>query len=131
MVSLVDRNVGQILDLLKELDLDDNTIVFLQAIMEARIGFAQKDKPKFFGPNVNPKNGVEFRGGKGNLYEGGLKIPFIVRWPEVIKAGSVSDHIFYQPDVFPTLMKLQILRFLMIWMGFVFTSFIRKKSKGT
>ena len=66
MVSLVDRNVGQILDLLKELDLDENTIVFLQAIMEARIGFAQKINREvfFLVPNVNPKNGVEFRGGK-------------------------------------------------------------------
>ena len=61
---------------------------------------------RVFGPNVNPVSGVEFRGGKGNLYEGGLKIPFLVRWPGRIKAGRVSDLIFYQPDVLPTLAEL-------------------------
>ena len=50
--------------------------------------------------------GIEFRGKKGNLYEGGLRIPSIVRWPGKIKAGKVSDLIFYQPDIFHTLTEL-------------------------
>ena len=49
---------------------------------------------------------AEFRGGKGNLYEGGLRIPYLVRWPGKIKAGQVSELIFYQPDVLPTLAEL-------------------------
>ncbi|MHC4541651.1 MAG: sulfatase/phosphatase domain-containing protein, partial [Planctomycetota bacterium] len=56
----------------------------------------------FFAPNLDPKTGKVFRGQKGLLYEGGLRVPFIVRWPGRIKAGSVSDHLGYFPDMMPT-----------------------------
>jgi hypothetical protein len=55
---------------------------------------------------VNPKTGVEFRGKKGNLYEGGLRIPMIVRWPGRISPRRVSDLLCYFPDVLPTLTEL-------------------------
>ena len=107
MVTMVDRNVGQVLELLRELSLEQNTIVFFTGDNGGQDRFRSKAHPRgYFGPNVNPKNGVEFRGGKGNLYEGGLRIPFLVRWPEKIKAGQVSDLLFYQPDVLPTLAEL-------------------------
>lgn len=107
MVHMVDRNVGEVLDLLQELDLEQNTIVFFSGDNGGQDRFKTKDRPRgFFGPNVNPVTGVEFRGGKGNLYEGGLRIPSIVRWPGKIDAGRVSDLVWYQPDVFPTLAEL-------------------------
>jgi hypothetical protein len=107
MVTMVDRNVGQVLDLLQDLDLEDNTIVFFTGDNGGQDRFRSKEHPRgYFGPNVDPKTGVEFRGGKGNLYEGGLRIPFIVRWPEKIEPGRVSDLLFYQPDVMPTLAEL-------------------------
>ena len=107
MVSMVDRNVGEVLDLLKELQLEENTIVFFTGDNGGQDRFRSAEHPRgFFGPNVDPKTGVEFRGGKGNLYEGGLRIPYLVRWPGKIKAGQVSDFLFYQPDVLPTLAEL-------------------------
>ncbi|MDP6118175.1 MAG: sulfatase-like hydrolase/transferase [Planctomycetota bacterium] len=107
MVTMVDRNVGEVLDLLKELGLEENTIVFFTGDNGGQDRFRSKEHPRgFFGPNVHPKTGVEFRGGKGNLYEGGLRIPFLARWPGKIKSGQVSDLIFYQPDVLPTLAEL-------------------------
>ena len=107
MVTMVDRNVGQVLDLLQELNLEDNTIVFFTGDNGGQDRFRSNQHPRgFFGPNVDPKTGVELRGGKGNLYEGGLRIPFIARWPERIKPGRVSDLLFYQPDVLPTLAEL-------------------------
>ena len=107
MVSMVDRNVGQVIDLLQELDLEDNTIVFFTGDNGGQDRFKSKQYPRgYFGPNVDPKTGVVLRGGKGNLYEGGLRIPFIVRWPGRIKPGRVSDLSFYQPDVLPTLAEL-------------------------
>ncbi len=107
MVSMVDDNLGQVLDLLAELKLDDNTIVFFTGDNGGQDYFKSKERPRgFFGPNVNPRTGVEFRGSKGNLYEGGLRIPFLVQWPGKIKGGQVSDLLFNQVDVFPTLTDL-------------------------
>jgi arylsulfatase A-like enzyme len=107
MVTMVDNNLGTILHFLKELQLEENTIVFFTGDNGGQDRFKSKEHPRgFFGPNVNPQTGVEFRGGKGNLYEGGLRIPFVVRWPGKIKAGQVSDHLFYQPDILPTLAEL-------------------------
>ncbi len=107
MVSMVDHNVGQVLDLLRELKLEKDTIVFFTGDNGGQDRFRSEAHPRgFFGPNVNPRNGAEFRGGKGNLYEGGLRIPYLVRWPGKIEAGQVSDLVFYQPDVLPTLAKL-------------------------
>jgi arylsulfatase A-like enzyme len=95
MVKMVDRQIGQIFDLLKKLDLDDNTIVFVCGDNGGRGGFNN-----FFDPNRH------FRGQKGNLYEGGLRIPMFVRWPGKIKPALVSDHLWYFPDVMPTLTEL-------------------------
>jgi len=107
MVSMVDRNVGQVLDLLRELDLERNTIVFFTGDNGGHDRFRSPDHPRgFFGPNVNPKTAVEFRGGKGSLYEGGLRIPFIARWPGKIEPGRISDLLFYHPDILPTLAEL-------------------------
>ena len=107
MVSMVDHNVGQVLSLLRELKLEKDTIVFFTGDNGGQDRFRSPKHPRgFFGPNVNPKNGAEFRGGKGNLFEGGLRIPYLVRWPGKIKPGQVNDLIFYQPDVLPTLAEL-------------------------
>ena len=100
MVNMVDRQVGEILALLEELKLDDNTIFFFCGDNGGNDYFRTADRPRgFHGPNVNPKTGVTFRGHKGNLYEGGLRIPMIVRWPGKIKPNRVSDHLWYFPDV--------------------------------
>ena len=95
MVKMVDRQIGQIFDLLKKLEIDDNTIVFVCGDNGGRGGFNN-----FFDPNRY------FRGQKGNLYEGGLRVPMFVRWPGKIEPGRVSDHLWYFPDVMPTLAEL-------------------------
>ena len=107
MVTMVDRNLGQVIELLKELSLEENTIVFFTGDNGGQDRFRSQEHPRgFFGPNVNPKTGVAFRGGKGNLYEGGLRIPFIVRWPGKIKPGRVSNLLCSQIDILPTLAEL-------------------------
>ncbi len=104
MVNMVDRHFGEILTMLKELKLDDNTLVVFSGDNGGFSYFADPDHPAgFFGPNVNPGTGRRFRGAKGSLYEGGLRVPFIARWPGHIKPGQVSDHLCYFPDVMPTL----------------------------
>ncbi|MHC4507545.1 MAG: arylsulfatase [Planctomycetota bacterium] len=103
MVNMVDREIGQILDLLEELRIDDNTMVIVSGDNGGNLYFKNETHPHgFFAPNLDPKTGKVFRGQKGLLYEGGLRVPFIVRWPGRIKAGSVSDHLGYFPDMMPT-----------------------------
>ena len=107
MVTMVDHSLKQVLDLLSELKLAEDTIVFFTGDNGGQDRFKSEAHPRgFYGPNVNPLNGEEFRGGKGNLYEGGLRIPYLVRWPGKIAPGQVDDLIFYQPDVLPTLAEL-------------------------
>jgi arylsulfatase A len=106
-MHMVDRQLGEILALLKELELDDNTIFFLCGDNGGQDYFKTKQRPHgFFGPNLNPKTGERFRAGKGSLYEGGLKVPYLVRWPGQIKNGLVSEHLFYYADVMPTLAEI-------------------------
>ena len=107
MVTMVDNDLGRVLDLLTELELEDDTLVFFTGDNGGWDRFGSEQQPRgFFGPNVDPRTGIGFRGGKGNLYEGGLRIPFLVRWPGKIAPGRVSDLCFYQPDVLPTLAEL-------------------------
>lgn len=107
MVSMVDRNVAEVLSLLDELDLTNNTIMFFTGDNGGQDRFKSKQHPRgYFGPNVHPETGIEFRAGKGSLYEGGLRIPFIVSWPGKIAKGRTSDLVFYQPDIMPTLGEL-------------------------
>ncbi len=107
MVSMVDRQVGEVLDLLKDLGLEENTLVFFSGDNGGADYFSSKEQPRgIHGANVNPKTGVEYRGKKGNLYEGGLRIPMIARWPGQIAPRQVSDLLWYFPDVLPTVTEL-------------------------
>ena len=106
-MHMMDRHIGDVIALLKELKIDDNTIFFLCGDNGGQPYFRTPDRHHgFFGPNLNPHTGERFRAGKGSLYEGGLKVPYYVRWPGKIKAGSVTDHLCYYPDVMPTLADL-------------------------
>jgi arylsulfatase A-like enzyme len=107
MVSMLDRHVGEVLDLLKELGLDEKTIVFFSGDNGGNDYFPDKDHPRgFHAPNVDPRTGVAFRGKKGTLYEGGLRVAMLARWPGKIEPGRVSDHLCYFPDALPTLAEL-------------------------
>jgi arylsulfatase A-like enzyme len=107
MVSMVDHEVGELMALLKELQLDENTLFFFCGDNGGNDYFRSKAFPRgFHGANVHPKTGAEFRGTKGTLYEGGLRIPMIVRWPGKIAPGSKSDLLWYFPDVMPTLAEV-------------------------
>lgn len=107
-VAMADRQVGEILDLLDELKIKDDTIVFLCGDNGAntRVFLDDQHPNGFFAPNVDPETGVVFRAGKGSLYDGGLRVAYLVRWPGRIEAGSKSDHLGYFPDVFPTLAEI-------------------------
>lgn len=95
MVSLLDRQVGEISDLLDSLGIADNTIFIFTSDNGPHIeGGAD---PYFFNSNG------PFRGLKRDLYEGGIRVPFIVRWPSAVKPGTKSDHVSAFWDFLPTM----------------------------
>lgn len=107
MVAMVDRQVGEVLSLLKELQLDENTLVFFCGDNGGNDYFKDAEHPRgIHGANLNPQTNEEFRGRKGMLYEGGLRIPMIARWPGKIAPGQVSDLLWYFPDVMPTVAEV-------------------------
>lgn len=95
MVHHIDTYVGEIISTLKELGIDQHTIVmFTSDNGPHQEGGAD---PSFF----NSSGGL--RGVKRDLYEGGIRVPFIVRWPGTVEGGGESDHISAFWDVVPTL----------------------------
>ncbi|MDA8698251.1 sulfatase-like hydrolase/transferase [Rhodopirellula sp.] len=107
MVTMLDRQVGEIIDLLRELHLEENTLVIFSGDNGGADYFSSKDYPRgFHQANIHPESGIEFRGKKGNLYEGGLRIPFVAYWPGKIKSGETSDHLGYFPDIMPTFAEI-------------------------
>ncbi|MFK7911856.1 MAG: arylsulfatase [Akkermansiaceae bacterium] len=106
-MHMIDRQLGEIIALLKEKKIDKNTIIFLCGDNGGQDYFKTPDAPHgFFAPNLNPETGKRFRAGKGSLYEGGLKVPFLVRWPGKIQPATVTNHLSYFPDIMPTLAQL-------------------------
>jgi len=99
MISRLDREVGAILSLLEELGLEENTLVMFSSD-NGTTHLEQEVDYEFF-ESVGPLRGL-----KGSLYEGGIRVPMIARWPGRIEPGSTSDlpSAFY--DVMPTLAEV-------------------------
>lgn len=98
MVTLLDSQVGEILSKLDDLGLTENTIIV----------FTSDNGPHKEGgndPDFFTSNGV-FRGFKRDLYEGGIRVPMIVKWPGVTKSGTQSNHISAFWDFLPTFAEL-------------------------
>ena len=94
MVTRMDSDVGRILDVLRETGLDRDTIVF----------FTSDNGPHREGghnPDFFDSNGP-LRGIKRDLYEGGIRVPFVVRWPGKIRPGTTSDQVVAFWDFLPT-----------------------------
>jgi len=96
MITRMDGDVGRILGLVKALGIEKNTLVIF-ASDNGSAGGALTNEFKGSGP---------LRGSKNSMYEGGLRTPFIARWPGKIEKGSVSDHISGFQDMMPTFAEL-------------------------
>jgi arylsulfatase len=94
MLAEMDHNVGQMLDAVDRLGIRDSTIVI----------FASDNGPEF----VRPWDGWAgpWRGQYFTAWEGGIRVPFIVRWPGKIPAGGTRDEIVHGIDLFPTLASI-------------------------
>lgn len=99
MVTRLDRTVGRILELIKELGLDEKTLVMFTSDNGPTHNVGGADSTFF-------NSAGPLRGLKGDLYEGGIRVPFVARWPGVITAGQVNSTPLAFWDVSPTLCEL-------------------------
>ena len=97
MVESLDENVGRVLDKLDELGLADDTIVVLTS-----------DNGGFINPwqGEPVTNNTPLRSGKGSAYEGGVRVPLMIRAPGVSKPGGVASQPVISTDFYPTLLTL-------------------------
>jgi len=97
MITRLDRDVGRLMKQLARLGITENTLVFFTSDNGPLGGDNRAHQPTFFGSQGG------LRGVKRDLYEGGIRIPMIVRWPGHVPAGRVSDQIWAFWDLMPTL----------------------------
>lgn len=98
MIEHLDNQVGQLLDMLHELGIDDNTIIMFASDNGAH--HEGGHDPTFW----NSTGGL--RGGKRDMHEGGIRTPMLVRWPAVVAEGQTTDHLSAFWDVMPTMAEI-------------------------
>ena len=91
MIESVDHSMGAILDRLKDLGLENNTII---------VFFSDNGQRRQWTSNF------PWRGGKGDFYEGGIRVPLIIKWPGVTDAGALSDVPVISNDLYPTILEM-------------------------
>lgn len=115
MIEHVDNSVGRVVAKLEELELDENTVVVFYSdngglisrfdkvpLLDNRSMPVYENSPLKYIASSN----APLRAEKGTVYEGGIREPFIVKWPSKIKAGQTSDAIISSVDFYPTFLEL-------------------------
>jgi arylsulfatase A-like enzyme len=95
MIEAMDEAVGKVLNGLKELGLEENTVIFFMS-----------DNGGLSTSEGHPTSNLPLRGGKGWLYEGGIREPMLIKWPGVTKAGSVCEIPVISTDFYPTMLEM-------------------------
>jgi arylsulfatase A-like enzyme len=119
MIASVDESVGRVLKTLEDCKLAENTIVIFTSDNGGVGGYNRENglirdpvNPQGTGKNRGMRqikevtDNAPLRSGKGSLYEGGVRVPFIIRWPGVTTAGSASDVPALHVDIFPTMLEI-------------------------
>jgi arylsulfatase A-like enzyme len=118
MIYAVDRSVGRVMAVLEELKLTENTVVIFASDNGGVGGYSRPDgliretgvappgKGKGKGEQKDTTDNAPLRSGKGALYEGGTRVPLIVRWPGVARPGSQCDQPTIHVDLFPTFLEI-------------------------
>lgn len=122
MLKSVDESLGRVLDRLDELELTDNTLFIFYSdnggnthsnVPGARGMDVKQGHPKWdfvqdwkkWAADQPPTNNAPLREGKGRIYEGGQRVPMMVRWPGQVEAGSISDALVGSIDLYPTILE--------------------------
>jgi len=95
MIETLDSNVGRLMQKLQELELDENTIVFFMS-----------DNGGLSTSEGSPTSNLPLRGGKGWMYEGGIREPMFIKWPGSGSHGSETDVPVTSTDFYPTILEM-------------------------
>lgn len=102
-VQELDAQVGMLLDALAEAGKLDNTLILFTSdnggVVTAKAAEGAANEARRAGHRING----DLRGGKAGVYEGGFRVPFLARWPGVVKAGTTNDQLICLTDIFATL----------------------------
>ena len=102
MIYSVDESVGRVLKALEELKLDENTLVIFSSDNGGVGGYVREGLKQ----SGDVTDNAPLRGGKGMLYEGGIRVPWIFRWPGTIASGKTCEEPIISVDLLPTLVEL-------------------------
>lgn len=101
MIKGLDDGVGTVLEALKENGLEENTIVIFMGDNGPSKGTVQ---------GVPVSTAAPLRNKKGSMYEGGVRVPLIVRWPDNVEPGSVSSVVATSTDLYSTVLDMADLK---------------------
>ncbi len=98
MITRMDRHIGRIIEVLQEIGIEEKTLII----------FSSDNGPTYVGgvDTEQFQSSGGLRGGKGEVYEGGIRVPMIAAWPGTIAPGTSTDHVSAFWDVMPTLADL-------------------------
>src|SRR5690606_36250870 len=98
MIKSLDESVGRVMDKLDELNLTDNTLIVFYSDNGGNMYNIVDGK--------DATNNYPLRDGKGNIHEGGIRVPLIVSWPQKIRPGTISQEAVTSVDFYPTLLEV-------------------------
>jgi len=102
MIETLDTGVGKVLDMIEQLELVNNTVVIFYSDNGGVGGYSREG----IETNLEVTDNAPLRGGKGMLYEGGVRVPLIVRYPPEVPQGLSSDALIACVDLFPTILEM-------------------------
>jgi arylsulfatase A-like enzyme len=103
LVEGMDKSLGDIMHFLKSQNQEDNTIIIF---LSDNGGLTNSSR----GGTRNTHN-HPLRSGKGSVYEGGIKVPMIVKWPKMVRSGTKTSHQMMAEDIFPTILEMAGAKF--------------------
>ena len=95
MIASLDENIGRVLNKIEELGISDNTVIVFYS-----------DNGGLATARVNTNNNYPLRSGKGSLYEGGIRVPLIIKWPGHTDPGSICNYPVNSMDFYPTFLEI-------------------------
>ena len=130
MTECMDQNVGRLMKKLEELGLVENTLIIFVSDNGGWYTEPKSNNKIILDREMDgPSDNSPLRNGKGTLYEGGIRVPTIIKWKGKIMPGRISDEMIISTDIFPTVLDILNIDFNESIEGKSIASYLLKNSK--